>query len=269
MFLGRVEPRGGADARAANTRPVASGDEQEQAARPVRVRRASSSRSRVRRPAVASSSARLVPSGRSLLVAFAVLGGVLASVVLARETSMFAVRTIEVEGAHGAVARQVVRALDGSPGESLLALDLESARVRGRARCRPSQSVTFDRAFPHTLAGHGRARAPGRRRPSGRRCVRRLARGRVIAPVERQSGPSWRGSGSRKDVRLDPGGFVEGDLESAVGAVAPLAGHQLPEPRRRRSRRRTGSRSGSGRASSCGSGDTRRRRSQARGRQSR
>ena len=63
----------------------------------------------------------LVPSGRSLLVGFAVLGGVLISLVLARETSLFAVRTIEVAGAAPGVERQVRRALDERTGESLFA----------------------------------------------------------------------------------------------------------------------------------------------------
>jgi cell division protein FtsQ len=169
----------------------------------------------------------LVPSGRSLLIAFAVLGGVLLSLVLARQTSMFGVRTIEVSGANGIVERQVLRALEDRSGESLFALDLESARAVVTSL--PTvESVTFDRAYPHTLRVSVVPERPVAVVRQGAASFVVSERGRVIAPVERHTRPSLARIWVAKEVRLDPGGFVEGDLESAVGAVAPLAGVSFP-----------------------------------------
>ncbi|HVD65466.1 MAG TPA: FtsQ-type POTRA domain-containing protein [Gaiellaceae bacterium] len=68
----------------------------------------------------------------------------------ARETPVFALRTVEVEGVSGPVRASVLREVDDLRGESLVALD-GRALVR-RLEALPSvQSVTYDRAFPHTL----------------------------------------------------------------------------------------------------------------------
>lgn len=169
----------------------------------------------------------LVPSGRSLLIAFAVLGGVLLALVLARETSLFGVRTIEVTGADGVVRRQVLRTLEDRTGESLFALDLETARTAVTSL--PTvESVTFDRAYPHTLRVSVVPERPVAVVRQGAGAFVVSERGRVIAPVERHARPSLARIWVAKDVRLDPGGYVEGDLESAVGAVAPLAGIAFP-----------------------------------------
>ena len=61
---------------------------------------------------------RIVPSARSLLLWFGVLGCVLLSLVVARETPLFGVRAIEVTGAPPGVQRQVERALEDRRGES-------------------------------------------------------------------------------------------------------------------------------------------------------
>ena len=91
-----------------------------------------------------------VPSGRSLLVGFAVFGAVLLAVVLARETTLFAVRTIDVSGAGPGVEHQVERALRDRAGASLFGLDLDAARI-DVAALPTVASVRFDRAYPHTL----------------------------------------------------------------------------------------------------------------------
>ena len=68
----------------------------------------------------------------------------------ARETPVFALRTIEVEGAPANVRQSVLQALDETRGTSLVSLDGET--VVRRLEALPSvQSVTYDRAFPHTL----------------------------------------------------------------------------------------------------------------------
>jgi cell division protein FtsQ len=68
----------------------------------------------------------------------------------ARETSIFALRTIEVEGAPPEVRQSVLQALEATRGRSLVSLDGEA--VVRRLEALPSvQSVAYDRAFPHTL----------------------------------------------------------------------------------------------------------------------
>jgi cell division protein FtsQ len=85
-------------------------------------------------------------------VALAVLTALLGLLYLAaRETSLFAVRTIEVAGAPPAVRAAVLEAAQTWEGESLVALDGEE--VRRRIEALPVvRSLRYDRAFPHTLA---------------------------------------------------------------------------------------------------------------------
>jgi cell division septal protein FtsQ len=93
---------------------------------------------------------RFVPSGRSLVLGAAMLliaGGLYG---LARETSMFAVTAIEVEGASPTLAVQVRAALRSYQGRSLVVVDGE--RVAELANGLPAvRSSVVDRAFPHTL----------------------------------------------------------------------------------------------------------------------
>ena len=169
----------------------------------------------------------LVPSGRTLLIAFAVLGGILVALVLARETSMFGVRTIEVTGASPAIERQVRRALDHRAGDSLFALDLDAARIDVAAL--PSvASVAFDRAYPHTLRVTVVPERPVAVVRQGAAAFVVSERGRVIAPVDRRAHSGLARIWVARDLRLDRGAFVEGDLATAVGAVAPLAGVRFP-----------------------------------------
>jgi cell division protein FtsQ len=93
---------------------------------------------------------RLLPSGRSLLVGFAIVLGAAGLYLLARSTPMFAVGQIEVEGAPPVVAAHVRSALAPLKGESLLALD--SAEIERRLVKLPDVAAAgYDRDFPHTL----------------------------------------------------------------------------------------------------------------------
>lgn len=169
----------------------------------------------------------LVPSGRALLLAFGVLGGVLLALVLARETSVFAIRAIDVQGAPAGVARQVERALADRGGESLVALDLDAARSDVTSLSTVA-AVSFDRAYPHTLRVTivpERAVALVRQ---GASSFVVSERGRVMARVERQARPQLARVWVAKDVPLQPGAIVENDLAVAVEAVTPLAGVHFP-----------------------------------------
>jgi len=102
---------------------------------------------------------RLLPSGRSLLIGFAIVLGAAGLYLLARSTSMFAVGQIEVEGAPPAVAAHVRTALAPLKGESLLALD--SAAIERRLAKLPDVAAAgYDRDFPHTLRVTVRAEHP-------------------------------------------------------------------------------------------------------------
>jgi cell division septal protein FtsQ len=169
----------------------------------------------------------LVPSGRSLLLAFAVLGGVLLALVLARETPLFGVRAIEITGASGPVERQVRRALDDRLGHSLFGLDLDAAQIDVGALPRVA-GVTFDRAYPHTLRVTVVPERPVAVVRQGADGFLVSDRGRVMARVDRTAQPDLARIWVARDVRLDAGAFVDGDLGTAVGAVAPLAGIEFP-----------------------------------------
>jgi cell division protein FtsQ len=93
---------------------------------------------------------RLLPTGRSLLVGFAIVLGAVGLYALARVTPMFALRRIEVEGATPALSARVRAALAPLDGTSLLALN--AADVERRLAALPVvASARYDREFPHTL----------------------------------------------------------------------------------------------------------------------
>jgi cell division septal protein FtsQ len=93
---------------------------------------------------------RALPSGRSLLVGFAIVAGAAGLYVLARVTPMFALSRIEVVGAPPSVAAHVETALAPLEGTSLLALD--GAEVDRRiAGLTDVAAASYNRNFPHTL----------------------------------------------------------------------------------------------------------------------
>jgi cell division septal protein FtsQ len=126
---------------------------------------------------------RFAPSARSFAVGCALLlvaGGLYG---LARETSMFAVNRIHVEGASPALAADVQRALRRFDGRSLMTVDASTVEehVAGLPAVR---AAVVDRAFPHTLRVRVVPEVPVAvlRRRADSFLV--SARGRVIAPVQ-------------------------------------------------------------------------------------
>ncbi|MGZ8695550.1 MAG: cell division protein FtsQ/DivIB [Gaiellaceae bacterium] len=94
--------------------------------------------------------ARLVPSTRSLITGVALLLSGMAAFAIARQSSLFAIRSIEVVGAKPALERQVRDALQPLVGTSLVALDGEA--VQKRLDALPQiRRASYDRAFPNTL----------------------------------------------------------------------------------------------------------------------
>lgn len=145
----------------------------------------------------------------------------------ARETGAFGVRTLDVRGAAPGVTLQVRRALRPVTGASLLKLDVAAAE-RTLEALPTVESVRFDRAFPHTLrvfVTPERAVAVVRQ---GARSFLVSERGRVMATVSRTARPRLARIWVRRDVELAPGALADGELATAVGAVAPLVGSRFP-----------------------------------------
>lgn len=93
---------------------------------------------------------RLAPTRRSLGVGLAALALALGAYLVARETPLFAIDRIEVQGGPPQVAAQVRRALGSFVGRPLVGLD-GSAVVRRIDALPTVVRASYDRAFPHTL----------------------------------------------------------------------------------------------------------------------
>jgi cell division protein FtsQ len=125
---------------------------------------------------------RYAPSIRSVVVCCAALIVVAGAYTVARQSSLFAVRTIELRGAKGSVAGDVRRALAGWQGKSLVGLD--GADLIARVESVPwVASARFDRAFPHTLRIAIRPERPVAVLRRGRDSWLVSPRGRVLVRV--------------------------------------------------------------------------------------
>jgi cell division protein FtsQ len=145
----------------------------------------------------------------------------------ARETGVFAVRTIDVAGAPPGVATQVRRALAPTRGASLLKVDLD-ASLRTVEALPTVASARFDRAYPHTLRVvivPEKAVAVVRQ---GADSYLVSGNGRVIAAADRHDRPALARIWVKRTVDIRIGAPTEGDLRTAVSAVAPLAGSHFP-----------------------------------------
>lgn len=170
---------------------------------------------------------RLVPSGRSLALAFALLAGAVGAYLVARETALFSVRQVAVEGAPPGVARQVERALGETRGTSLLAVDVAAARSAVQSLPWVA-AVSFDRAYPHTLRVRVTIERPVAVARQGVSSFLVSADGRVVARVDKGKRPELARIWVRSDVKLEPGVPVSGDTLAAVNAVSPLEGSGFP-----------------------------------------
>lgn len=108
-----------------------------------------------RQPALALARPRTVSSfrglrGRAVVIAVLLAAAVGLLYLGARETPVFALQTVEVDGARGPVKVAILREVDELKGTSLVALD-GSVLVRRLEALPTVHAVTYDRAFPHTL----------------------------------------------------------------------------------------------------------------------
>ena len=171
---------------------------------------------------------RLLPSGRALLVGFAILGGALLAYLVARETPMFAVRSIVVEGAPPSVAVHVRRALEPLEGKSLLAV--KSSSIERRLAALPDvASASYDRAFPHTLRLVIRAERPIAVARRGAEASLVSADARVIRAVPHESAPSLPRIWLPASSDTQSGAVIaDGDALRALRALATARTLRLP-----------------------------------------
>jgi cell division septal protein FtsQ len=144
---------------------------------------------------------------------------------LARETSMFAVETIDVRGASPALADDVRAALISYEGRSLVALDGDSVeqQVDGLPAVRAS---VVDRAFPHTLSIRVVPELPVAVLRRGVDSWLVSVRGRVIGAIERGRHRGlpriWLPARTEIEVGAlladDPGGLAARSLAAFVGS---------------------------------------------------
>ena len=171
--------------------------------------------------------ARVIPSGRSLLLAFAALAAGLAVLLLARETSLFAVERVDVRGAPPGVTRQVEKALADVRGESLLSLD--AVRLRTELESLPTvRAASLDRAFPHRLVVDVVPEQAVAVVRQGASAWLVSDRGRVMVAVARRVRPALPRVWVPRTVPLEAGSLATGELRTAVTAVAPLQALRFP-----------------------------------------
>jgi cell division protein FtsQ len=103
--------------------------------------------------------ARIAPSWRSLFVGVLALAAAVGVYLAARESSMFAVRSLRVEGAPPHVTAQVTAALQPLLGSSLLKIGPADVQ-RQLGGLTTVASASIDRDFPHTLRIHVVAERP-------------------------------------------------------------------------------------------------------------
>ena len=181
---------------------------------------------------------RYLPSPRSLAVGLAIARPRRRQPTSgARETSVFAVRDIEIAGGSPALQAEVQKALAPELGRSLVQVD--GGEVDRRLAAVPGVlSVRYDRAFPHTL----------RVVVTPERPVLLLRRGKARAGSSPRAGASCAGHGTRSVSSL-PRAWVPKDTAVKVGeALAPESGGRGRDgaraARRRRASRRACARCG-------------------------
>jgi cell division protein FtsQ len=170
----------------------------------------------------------LLPSARSLLVAWLIVLAAGGAYAAARETPMFAVRTIDVHGAKPALAAKVRAAAAGAIGDSLISLD--GGEVVGRVEAVPSVAwATYDRSFPHTLRIFVRPERTVAVLRAGQNAWLVASRGRVVARIARGTHPELPRIWVPAATEISVGGVLDQDAGRAVARVlAPVCGRRLP-----------------------------------------
>jgi len=172
--------------------------------------------------------ARLLPSGRALVACLLLVAAAVGIYVVSRETSLFAIRKVEVRGVSPAAAAEVRQALAPLQGTSLLALGGDA--VTRRVGALPDVlSVTYDRGFPHTLTVTVTPERPVAvlRRADESWLV--SARGRIMRRLTPGQLPGLARIWVNRQVDVSLGATLsDPNALSAVAAVAPLVRVRFP-----------------------------------------
>jgi hypothetical protein len=170
---------------------------------------------------------RIAPSGRSVLIGLALLALAVGGYLGARETSVFAVRTIEIHGGDQALRQQVTKVLADELGRSLLKVDADGL---GR-RIAPLPGVLsfrYDRAFPNTLRIVLRPEQPVLVLRQRDHAYLVAASGRVLRALPHPHLSHLPRLWVTGEVPVRIGDPLPGPVAAAATALAPLQGAPLP-----------------------------------------
>jgi cell division protein FtsQ len=151
------------------------------------------------------------------------VGGYLA----ARETSLFAVRTLEIRGGTPVLRAQVRKALADELGQSLLKVDGRGLE-RSLAPLAGVRTFDYDRAFPNTLRLVVRPEQPVLVLRQGAAAFLVSTSGRVIRPLAHRRRSHLPRLYVRHDVRVRVGRPLPRPLAAAATTLAPLRWSPLP-----------------------------------------
>jgi len=171
----------------------------------------------------------LTPSARSLVLGFALALVAVGAYLGARNTSVFAVQTLDVRGGNDEIRQQVRDALAGERGTSLLRVN--TSVVASDVDPIPGvRSFTIDRAFPHTLRVTVKREVPVLvvRQVPGRAAFLVGASGRVIRTLPHSRLSHLPRLWVTKAVGVQVGSPLPPQLAAAATALAPLQGAALP-----------------------------------------
>lgn len=170
----------------------------------------------------------LRPTPRSLLVALLIVAAAVGLYLAALDTSLFAVRSLDVRGGTPSARAAVEAALKPELGRSLLKVgygDLENRLSAVSA----VQSFRFDRSFPHTLRITLRAERPVLVLRQGSNAYLVSATSRVIRQLTQprlSNLPRMYVGKSVTDVKV--GETLAAPIADGAAAVAPLTSAPLP-----------------------------------------
>jgi cell division protein FtsQ len=155
-----------------------------------------------------------------VLAAVAFVGAGVGAYVLARQTSLFALNRIEVEGAPPGVAAEIRSTLATYQGESLVRFDARQAS-RMLSSVAEVADARFDRSFPHTLKIRVRLERPVAVLRQGVDAWLVSASARVLRKLERPY-PRLPRIWVARSVDITVNATLAGPGARGVAAVAPL-----------------------------------------------
>jgi cell division septal protein FtsQ len=165
---------------------------------------------------------------RPVAVGAAIAAIFLAAFFVARDTSVFAVRTIAVHSGSPRVKAEVQHALSGELGRSLLRID-EGALTRQLEALPDVLSAKFERSFPNTLVVTVHAERAVLLVRQGSASWLVSARGRVMRKVDNPRRSRMPRLWLSKKVQLTTGETLPLDQgRMAAAAVAPIARRAYP-----------------------------------------